>query len=522
MEPTKDRLIRRRLLISTASNYVGKGLTLVIWFFLTPFILHHLQPTEYGLWVLIGSVVAYGALLDAGIAGAVVKYVAEYRARGEMGRARQLVATALWLYAGLGLAVVALSAAAAPLVPDLFHIPAEQREIAVRLTLLMGLGVGLAIPCTTTNAVLRGLQRYDLVNLLTTGATLASAALTVAVLLRGGGVVGVAAVNIVVTLALQLPSVWCIRRVAPELRFGWRGASLAALPSVFAFGSSIFVMNLAGRVQTKTDELVIGAFLPVSAVTPYAIARKLSEVAQILTDQFLKVLLPLASELHAESDTERLRRLYLVGTRLTLVVFTPVAAALILLGRPLLSAWVGPQYADAATLVTILTLASMIDTSQWAAGSVLQGMTRQWPLALLSVGAALANLALSIVLVQRIGVLGVALGTLAPTAIVNLCGVLPYALRVLRVGPGTLLRQALLPALLPAAPMVIVLLALRDGLHPASLLAVGAVSAAGLLVYLAAYLGLGASGAERGLALALARGAAARLGRYVGRRGTAE
>ena len=50
------------MLINILSNYAGKVYTLAVWFFLTPFIIHQLGPSDYGLWVLIGSVAAYGAL----------------------------------------------------------------------------------------------------------------------------------------------------------------------------------------------------------------------------------------------------------------------------------------------------------------------------------------------------------------------------------------------------------------------------------------------------------------------------
>src|SRR5262249_50375839 len=161
-----------------------------------------------------------------------------------------------------------------------------------------------------------------------------------------------------------------------------------------------------------TDEIVIGAFFPVSAVTPYAIARKLSEIAQMMTDQFLRVLVPLASELRADNDQIRLRSVYLTGTRLTLAIFLPFGCTLVILARPILTLWVGADYADYAHLVTILVVASLIDTSQWPGGSVLQGMARHRPLAIISVGTGVTNLALSIVLVRNLGLTGVALGTL--------------------------------------------------------------------------------------------------------------
>jgi O-antigen/teichoic acid export membrane protein len=99
------------------------------------------------LWVLVGSVAAYGTLLDLGLTNAIIKYVAEYRARGEPEQARHLVATAVCLYSALGLVAIVLSALLAPWFPELFHIPAPEHDTAVWLTVLTGTAVGLAPPC---------------------------------------------------------------------------------------------------------------------------------------------------------------------------------------------------------------------------------------------------------------------------------------------------------------------------------------------------------------------------------------
>ena len=497
MDTAKDTVIRRHVLRSTASNYGAKLITLGIWFLLTPFILHQLGPSGYGLWVVVGSAVAYGALLNFGISGAVIKYVAEHRARGESKQAQSLVATALCLYSVLGLVAVAISIAIAPVLPDLFNVPPEERATATWLVRLMGMGIGISIPCAASTAVLWGLHRFDLSNLISVIGTILSAVATVAVLLLGGGVLGMVAVSIAVMLMMQGPTIWFINRIAPELRFGWRGAKRSLVRTVMSFSWPFFVMDVADRLQTKTGEIVIGAFLPISAVTPYAIARRLSEVAHILTEQFMRVLVPLASELHAENDQVRLRSVYITSTRLTLAIFLPVGCMLIILARPILTVWVGAAYADYAHLVTILTLASLIDTSQWPAGSVLQGMGRHRPLAVISVGTGLANLALSIALVRSLGLTGVALGTLFPTTVACLSLVLPYSMHVLGVSKTQVVKEVFLPALLPVIPTVIVLYLLQYAIEPSSLLSIIAVAGIGFLVYVVGYLNLGASEMER-------------------------
>lgn len=496
-DPAKNALIRNRVVRSTLSNYVGKLITLGTGFFLTPFMLSRLGATDYGLWVLASSVVGYGALLDFGIASAITKYIAEYRAKGLAEEARDLIATALSLYILFGLVAIVLSALAAPLFPQLFNVPPEQHARASQLVLLSGVGVGLSIPCATTTAVLWGLHRFDVVNVISIIGTLLSAILTIAILLLGGGILGIVAAGIVITVVMQIPSIWLIYRVAPELHFGWRAPSLARVRMVFAFSSSLFILNVSGRLQAKTDEIVIGAFLPIASITPYAIAHRLSDMARILTDQFMKVLLPLASELHAENDRARLRSLFIVSTRLTIAIFLPIGGTLVALAGPILSAWVGPPYADYAYLVLILTLAGLLGTCLWPAGSVLQGMARHQPLAVISMATGIANLALSIALVQSLGLAGVALGTLIPTTLESLVFVIPYTCRVIGVSPREALAKMYAPALLPAVPMLIVLYALQELVQPSSWLAIIGVAGVGPLVYSVVYLCMGASQIER-------------------------
>jgi O-antigen/teichoic acid export membrane protein len=512
-----DSLIRRRILLGTASNYAGQLVAFGTLFFLTPFLLHRLGAEAYGLWVLIGSLVAYGSLLDLGLWGAIIKYVAEFRARGENEQARALVATALCLYTVLGLAVMLLAALAALAIPGLFNIPGDQQGLAAQLVLWMGIGAGLALPGTMPLAVLRGLQRYDLVSLVEISATLFTAAATVVLLLLGGGVIGVVRANIGGVLLMLASSAWWVQRAAPELRLGWRGANRQWVRTVVGYSWPLFVKDVAGRLQTKTDEITIGAFLPVAAIAPYNIARRLSEATHILTKQFMKVLLPLASELHAGNDRARLRVLYTSGTRLTLAIALAIGGTLILLVRPVLRLWVGTAYEHAAPIVLLLTAASFLATAQWPAGAVLQGMARHRLLAATALGAGLLNLALSLALVRPFGLIGVALGTLIPTAL-EFSIVVPYAMRVIGVSGPAMLREIFLPALGPALLMMLALYALQQFAPPDSLGSLMLVSGLGLAVFGLAYFLLGASRAERqtyqGIALNVFHSARAHLRRH--------
>jgi O-antigen/teichoic acid export membrane protein len=494
-------MIRRRLLTGGISNFLGRFTTAGVWFLLTPLMLAHLKPGGYALWVLMGAVVSYGYLLDFGIGDAVVKYVAEHLARGERAAAQRLVATAKWLTLGFALLGLSLAVIVANVLPHLLSAPAAQRQTAVYLVLLTGIDIAIGIAIIPYLSVLRGLQRYDLFNSIAIAACLVQAAGTIAVLMAGWDVVGMIGVNIPITLCEGLAAGIMITRIAPDLVPRWRSASREDVRRITSFSSSGFAIDMAARLQTRTDEWVIAMFLPVTAVTPYALARRLGEVTALAAVQCLKVVMPIASELEASDDRQKLRHLYITGSRLALAVAAPVAAVLMVVGGPVLGLWVGPKYAGEGALVAILAAASLLASSQALATQILLGIARHRLVAISAVASGLANVVLSIVLLQWFGLPGVAIGTLIPNAVTSLCVVIPFANRTLGVSPGKALRKIWVPGLLPAigASVVLWLLQRHSGTHtPAEVIAW--VATAGL-VYVIGYLAMPACAAERGLLL---------------------
>jgi len=481
-------LIRGRIFRATLFNWVSKVAILVIRFFLTPFILYRLGATQFGLLALITSVVGQGELFDLGIRAALVKYVAEHYSRGDYQHTRSIIATSLWLYSALGLLAFAFAAVLAPFFPHLFKVPSADQATATQLVLLMGLQVGFTLPSLAPGAVLWGLHKYHLLNALVMTSTVLSSAIMVVVLLAGGGLVAMIAACVPITVAMLPLGMLVLRLVAPEIYPNWRDARRELFRPILSFSSATFVIDAAFGLQMKTDEVIIGAVLPVSAVTPYSIARRLSALPQMVVEQTVGVFLPIASELHALGDMERLRSLYLSASRMTLAVCLCLAIVLIALARPLLTLWVGAEYAQYAPIVVILAVAGLAETSHWIGGAIFQGIARHRIVAVACICAALANLGLSILLVRPYGLIGVALGTLIPSTILSLCFFWPYASWVLGVPARALFKQVFLPAFLPAVPMAAVLYGASLIVEPSGIILTAATAAAALATYTAVYL----------------------------------
>jgi O-antigen/teichoic acid export membrane protein len=546
---------RRGAVRNTVANGLGRIVALAAGFLLTPVILHAVGSEAFGLWVLIGSVVAYGSLANLGSGGALTKYIAEHRARGETGEARATIVAASRVFVLMGAAVGLVLLALAPAMPALFRVPVELAPLAQLTAALMAIGLGTGIALSTAPAVLRGLQRYDVGAAITAVTTVLSVVTTLIALALGWGIVGIAAFGILTPIVTQLLAAAAIRRLAPELapvvtpvppivvgppRSGAgvdatsvqdtsthrRGADdPAALVTggkvrrILGFSWPLLVLDIAGMLQAKSDEIVVGLVLSIGAVTPYALGRRLSAIPRMLAEQFAILLLPLAAALDAVDDRARLRSLYLGGVRLSLAIAMPLTGCLAILAVPILDAWVGPGFEDSAVIVVILAIATLIDLSLWPAGYVLQGINRHRWLAPIALGSGIANLALSLALIGPLGITGVALGTLIPTSLEAALVVTPFTLRALGISPARFVLDGLGPALLPVVPMVAVLWLAMQVLAPTGVLPLILLVALGHLVYGLGYLATGAAAPERRLARDLLAGLPP-LGRFFGDRPT--
>src|ERR1700685_4742233 len=98
---------RARILMNgIVVNWMAFDISVIVSFFLSPFVVHHLGNVAYGVWVLANSSIAYMALLDLGMRGAVIHFVAKHQARGEHLDSSRAVSVALAFRILIGLVAI--------------------------------------------------------------------------------------------------------------------------------------------------------------------------------------------------------------------------------------------------------------------------------------------------------------------------------------------------------------------------------------------------------------------------------
>lgn len=182
----------------------------------------------------------------------------------------------------------------------------------------------------------------------------------------------------------------------------------------------------------------------------------------MITGSLSGVLFPIIVDTATLGETNRLRQLFIQGTRISLAMVSPVATGLTLLAEPLVMAWVGPDFAQSVPIIYILAIVVAIRVGNSTGTAVLKGAGRHRLLAASNISRAIANLALSVALVRRIELIGVALGTLLALAIFSIFVLFPAASRRVKLNIPEALAAAVWPAVWPAFVMAMPLAITRN------------------------------------------------------------
>ena len=496
---------RERQLVTVARNVSTRYLAIivetVIGLVMLPFNLTHLGTAEYGLWVLLGSITVHFSVLDLGFGGALVKFIAQYRAHRNARALNEIASTLFFVFSAIGVVAYATAVVVAFNLDHLFKITPEQAATGQWILMIIAVHISMNFPFSVYGGVISGFQRYDANNVVAIVSSITVAVVNAAVLLAGYGLVTLVAATTLVRVIAYFVYRSNAYRIFPELRIRLSLFRKSRLREVTGFSVYSSVIDWANKLNYQLDTIVIGAFIGSAAVAVWAPAERIISGTQRLTNQLNGVLFPVIVDSNASNQKERLQQILLQGTRLSLAMVVPIAAALVLLAGPLVHAWLGRKAAAMAgtiPVIQILALAVAIRVGNATGNTILKGAGEHRMLAFVNFGTGLANLVLSVVLIKPFGLAGVALGTLIPIAFTAFFVLYPASCRLVGVPVVHAVTHSVLPAVWPALVVGLVLAGTRL-ISSGTLLAVVAQALGGGVLYLALFVAFAISRRDRAL-----------------------
>ncbi len=485
------------LLQGVSSKSVSIGTAIVCSVIMAPLLISHLGSESYGLYAVLGSVMAYLFVLDFGSGLAVPKYVAEYRARKDIEGLRRLISSFFFAFLGVSLGLILLAGVCMPFVPHVLKTSPGLVRTAEVVFFTTVVNFSLLLPFGVLTGLLYGIQKAHITYWLDTLFYIVNTLAAYILVTLGHGLIAVALGTLGARIVVTLLLVWFARTKCPEGTLRMDYFDWATLKQLLSPSAHFFVIQVAALIIFTTDNIIISSFLGVSAVTAYAIVFKLWRVLERLIISAARILLPHISELDARDNRTRLRSLHIQLTKYSLLLALVALVCMATFGEQVIGLWVGPENFAGTPLLLCIGLLLLLNTVVHCSSTLLMGMAQHKLLAYMFVLEGLVNLGLSILLVSKVGVLGVGMATVIARLLFSFWFAPWYACRMLEQDLWEYAR-GVAPALFPVVPAVGLALVLsRLSASPILLIVGGSLAIA--TTYLAIFYKLSLSRVEQQL-----------------------
>jgi O-antigen/teichoic acid export membrane protein len=435
---------------NVSTRYLAIAVDSLIGLMMLPFNVGHLGKSAYGLWALTASVTVYFSVLDLGFGGALIKFVAQYRALKQRDALNEILSTMFVVFSLIGTVAFIATCILVWQVDNIFNISPDQVSTGRHLLFTIGSYVAIRFCCNIYGTVVYGFQRYYLNNLWSIFISVVVALVNVYVLTHGHSLTTLVISTTTVRVLALGGFVWNAYRAYPGLVVRPRLFRKARLREVTSFSLYILILDWSAKLNYSADAMVIGATLTTSAVAIWTLGQRMAEVVQQLSYQLTTALFPLVVDSDAAQRHERLRLILTQCTRWSLALAVPLCIGLSIMARPVIEAWVGPSFEESVIVARLLLAVVLVKVGNGSAAMILRGAGGHKLQAYANAITGIVNIGMSLALVHSLGLVGVALGTLIPVGVSAAFVLFPAACRRVGMPVAQAVREGIWPALWPA------------------------------------------------------------------------
>ena len=283
--------------------------------------------------------------------------------------------------------------------------------------LIVGLN-GAIIFYTMASAALGPFHRYDLLQ--GTGMTfkVLETAAIIYFLSQGHQLIALALIVLVATTSRMAIRRLVQQRLVPQIKFAVRYISRSMAREMISYGAYSFLIVIATIVIFNTDNIVIGIFVSTEAVTYYAIALTIMQYLRNIVQTAGVPLITAISHMEATGNLDEVAKMSEKMMKYLFYLCTCFCCGVLVFSSEFIQLWMGPGFELTVTVLWLLLLPAIIYLPQATSNSILFGIGKHRLLFFILLGEAVANIVLSLILVQFYGVIGVALGTAIPQVII--------------------------------------------------------------------------------------------------------
>ncbi len=446
--------MKKQIAINILSNYAGRIVSMLIGFFLVPFLITKLGKELFGLILLFEALMLIVEAVSTSTRMALSRFVTVSLAQESWDEFKSYLSTGrslFWLISGF---IFLLGLGISILVPNLFRVPIGQQDNCRILFLLMTSAFAVTIPNIVYWSGLYAKQRFDLINLAGSMAMIVRGILIFLIFsFFSGDIISIVTygwVYLAITWMQNFLIFLSFRKLFPQVRiptFGhWDSQKIWQILS-FSFYS--LTGHLSQMFHDNFINIIVNRLWGPASNAIYGIGMKFPMILESLMAHPTWTLTPTFTDLAARNDVQKLKRLLFSYTKALTILIAPTCLVLIAFSYSVIRAWVGEGFAESAFLMIIAHMAQLLYLPIFATHNLPTVYGKMRLPAFLNIVSALSSIGFGLYFAKglKMGLAGIALGVNVVSIIYSVIFMVPYCLRMARFSTREYMRDTYLAPL---------------------------------------------------------------------------
>lgn len=363
-----------QLKAGAALNYVVIVLNTLVGLLYTPYMLHMMGQSEYGLYSLVASVISYLTVLDLGLGNAIIRYTAKFRAEGKQKEQYEMFGMFLILYIGIGLIALIAGLGLYFNVDNLFGdtMTAVELDHARIMMIILVFNLAFTFPMSIFGSIITAYERFVFPKVINIVRVILNTVVMIVLLNMGYKAIAMVIVHTVFNvLTLIINYIYCKRKLHIEIHFARFKWDFLREVAVYSFW--IFLNVIIDKVYWSTGQFILGAVAGTVAISVFAVAIQLQGMYMMFSTAISSVFLPKVTGMVAlKNDRKEISDLFIRTGRIQNIAMALILFGFIVFGKSFIILWAGDEYAGAYSITLLFFVALYIPMIQNLGITILQ------------------------------------------------------------------------------------------------------------------------------------------------------
>lgn len=392
-------------------NYVVIILNTLVGLLYTPYMLRMMGQSEYGLYSLVASVIAYLTVLDLGLGNAIVRYTSKFRAEGKVNEQYEMFGMFLILYLFIGIIAFCAGLGLYFNVETMFGetMTAVEIERARVMMLIMIFNLAYTFPMSIFGSIMTAYERFVFPKIINIIRIILNTVIMIVLLKLGYKALAmVILLTVFNVISLFINFLYCKFNIKIKIHFGKFKWDFLKEVAIYSFW--IFLNAIMDRVYWSTGQFILGAVAGTTAIAIFAVAIHLESLYMQFSTAISNVFLPkVTGMVTLNANEKQISDLFIRTGRVQNIIMVTILLGFVVFGRYFVKLWAGYDYEEAYLMTILFFISLYIPLIQNLGITILQARNQMKFRSLLYIGIAAGALVLQYFFAKMWGGLGCAI-----------------------------------------------------------------------------------------------------------------